>query len=184
MFRHIEPWTYEERQNCQEIFSRVLLGPQNSSKDLSLLQRLRVTDIILVRSPSGIETTMLRPRFEELRYHIIEMEDNAVVSSQRLFSSFVTQVNSLLAAEGVRVLVIGASGMNRSAALVAAAVIATHRLATDDAIEYLVGRRRCVAISAALMRQLKEFEVTSTAETATGTTRSKRNREQSDTIHC
>ena len=168
LLEDVTPWTYEDRETCQEIFCRVFLGPQACSKDAQLVDRLGISDVVLVRSASGIETTMLRPRLEGLRYHVVEMEDNATVSSQKSFSYFTSLLTEIFqACADARVLVVGASGMNRSAALIAAALIGLHGMNADTAQEYLVGRRRCVSLSAALRRQLKEFEVAATLASGT-----------------
>ncbi len=144
-------WTYEDRNTCQEIVRGVWLGPRSVGKQSSLITELGLTDIVLVRSVH--EESMLRPLFPEFRYHVIEMEDNGIFSHQKIYSDFVSKIQS-----GVW-LVIGLTGMNRSASLLAALLMRTHNMSLTAAVDYLATRRRCACISPSLKRQLAEFEI-------------------------
>jgi len=140
----------------QEIISNHLfLGPFGCGKDLNLLKSRAITDIVLARSSS--ESAFLKPRSMEngIQYHVIEIEDSVVESSAHAMTKFLHFMTSRTDAD--RVLVLGMSGMNRSATLVAIYLIEKFLLSPESAIEYLITRRRCVGISVNLKRQLLEF---------------------------
>ena len=157
----IPSWTYDDRSKCQEVASRVWLGPHTVGKEESLLAELLVTDVLLVRSTSAVEIANLRPRFPSIRYHVIEVADSAVASSLGAFRKAADLIHELLTHSGNVVLVLGATGTSRSPAVVVAYLIAHLGLSSEIASEYLLLRRRCVAMSDGLKRQLVEFEVLS-----------------------
>lgn len=154
-------WSYDDRHNCQEIVSRVWLGPHTAAKLSNLHQEIGVTDIVYVRSSSsGPERDLLRPRSSVHRSFEVDIRDDGVSSCQKIFSLFVDSLSRiLLESETNVVLVLGLTGMNRSASLLAAFLIRAHGMDATQASQYLMTRRRCVAISVTLRRQLVEFEI-------------------------
>lgn len=153
-------WSYEDRRTCQEIVEGIWLGPHMCGKDAALLYEIKISDIILVRAGEGAERLILKPRpeIDWIAYHEIEMSDTSVDSSINLFAS-TSELLIRLRAAGSRVLVLGASGMSRSASLVAAYLMKEFGLSLEQTCEYLMSRRRCVSISEPLKRQLREFQV-------------------------
>lgn len=176
MIRTTGCWEYDDRRTCQEIVSRVWLGPYIVGKDDDLLSYMHITDIILVRSPVGVERDLLKERSDHYRYHVVEMNDSRIDSPHKIFSSFSDLVAQLSEESGKRVLVLGLTGMNRSCALLAAYLIKYQSLSSDDALAYLASRRRCVSLSEALKRQLSEFEIFAKQFSLTVSPRLKRNR--------
>ena len=156
----IPTWSYEDRRTCQEIVEGIWLGPHMCGKDAALLCEIKISDIILVRAGEGAERFCLKPRpeIDWISYYEIEMTDTSLDSSLNLFAS-TSELLTRLRASGSRVLVLGASGLSRSASLVAAYLMKKFGLSLQQTCEYLMTRRRCVSISEPLKRQLREFQV-------------------------
>ncbi len=171
---HVSEWSYEDRNTCQEIVSRVWLGPHSVGRMTDMLEtEIGVTDIVYVRSRgSSRERDLLQPRsLSSSRSHVIELNDDEVSSCQRIFSLFVDLLNTILKeSERNTVLVLGLTAMNRSASLMAAFLIRTHGMNTFQATQYLMTRRRCIAISPSMRRQLVEFEIAPTSTPTVGVT--------------
>lgn len=177
MIASVSTWNYDDRRTCQEIFSRVWLGPYTVGKDYELLKELHVTDIILVRSNEGIEKTVLKERNQLIQYHTIEMNDSRVECPIKIFAYFSDLVTNIRNTDDNRcILVLGLTGMNRSSALLAAFLIKTQSLTAIQSLDYLVSRRRCVSVSETLKRQLSEFEIFAKQFKNSLSPRSKRNR--------
>ena len=156
-------WKYDDRRMCQEIYPGIWLGPYSVCKDDSLLFELDIRSIILIRSENvQTEVSIVRPRpspvgFEKnkiIEYETIHVSDTAVSSSMSEFRKF----NFLISTLPGPVMVLGMTGINRSAAMVASWLIQTQRMSAINAIEHILIRRRCVAISSNLRRQLFEYE--------------------------
>jgi serine/threonine/tyrosine-interacting protein len=158
----IHSWSYEDRSTCQEIIPRVWLGPYQVVKNNSLLQQLGITDIVFVRSSlPGPEQTLLNPALTVLPSQVIQMDDNTVSSSLKIFSFFENFLRERLQeSEQNVVLVVGLAGINRSASLLVAYIIKKQQMSVEQAIQTLTDRRRCVSISFSLRRQLAEFSLT------------------------
>ena len=155
-------WSYDDRNTCQEIIPRLWLGPHVVGRSEPLLSELRITDVICVQSAtSAPERDLLRARFpNDIRYHSIDMDDLRIVSNVRTFTNFVDLVSQIYLLPDRVILVLGLTGMNRSASLIAAFLIKQFSLSLHDSRDYLMSRRRCVSISPSLTRQLAEFQAT------------------------
>ena len=152
-------WDYDDRRTCQEVVSRVWLGPYTVGKDAELLSSMKVTDIILVRATEGVECNLLKARSPDFQYHVFEMTDSKIHCSLKVLSTFSELLTSLTNHHNKRILVLGLTGMNRSCALLAAYLMRAHSLSAQQALEYIASRRRCASVSETLKRQLWELEI-------------------------
>jgi len=134
----------------------VFLGPSTTTRDSDFLQAQKISHIILARSER--EKSFLKPRDSpaEIQYHVIDIDDSPITSCMASFLQFLDLIDSLTKQDN-RVLVVGMTGMNRSAALVAVYVMHRFLFPVDTAIEYMISRRRCVSISQNVKRQMEEF---------------------------
>ena len=155
-------WEYEDRHCCQEIIEGVFLGPSTIARDSSILSSNRISDIIIARSER--EKSFIKPREHPVpvTYHVIDIDDSPVASCMSSFTLFLDLMKFL---KNKRVLVIGMTGMNRSAALLCVLVVAKFSLTLSAAIEYMISRRRCVSISQNVVRQIDEFATAKIATT-------------------
>ena len=157
----VDFWEYEDRHRCQEIFEGVFLGPSTITRDSDFLTTHKISNIVISRSVK--EENFLKPRKHDfpINYHVIEIDDSPIASCMTSFEKFSSLVNHL--SPEARILVIGMTGINRSAALVGILGMEKFGLSVDSIIEYLISRRRCVSISQNVKRQMMEFSVTKTS---------------------
>jgi serine/threonine/tyrosine-interacting protein len=63
-------WRYEMRREIQEIIPNVFLGPFYAAKDISKLQQLGITHILIIRDPA--ESHFIKPLYpQHFIYHIM-----------------------------------------------------------------------------------------------------------------
>ncbi len=155
----VQWWQYEDRHSCQEIIEGVFLGPSTVIRDSNCLAQQKITHIILARSEH--EKSFLKPRehLSQITYHIIEIEDSPIASCMTSFSKFLDLMNQITATPNNRILIAGMTGMNRSASLLGVYVMQKFFVSVNDAIEYMISRRRCVSISQNVKRQMDEFGI-------------------------
>jgi protein-tyrosine phosphatase len=154
------------------------LGPHSVGRSEPLLAELSITDIVIVQSSvSAPERDLLRPRFpEDIKYHPINMDDIQIVSNMKRFHSFIHVVTEIHRFPDRVILVLGLTGMNRSASLIAAFLIQNFGLSLHESLDYLMSRRRCISISPSLSRQLAEFQA-SLVNSISADQRTKRSRD-------
>ena len=156
----VQWWEYEDRYSCQEMIEGVYLGPSTILRDSNFLQDRKISNIVISRSER--EKVFLKPREHpslQITYHIIDIEDSPISSCMSSFSKFLDLMNQLGPGAENPVLIVGMTGMNRSASLVGVYVMQKFLLPANRAIEYMISRRRCVSISQNVLRQMEEFSI-------------------------
>ncbi|KAL2165079.1 hypothetical protein VTH06DRAFT_375 [Thermothelomyces fergusii] len=159
-------WVYESRRQAQQVLSFLYLGPASAVKDRAFLQREGITMVLCARDArfaardgEGMLVGGARRAVEGLG---VEVEGIDVADGRALVGAFpvaAARVNRHLLARAPagRVLVVCETGNDRSAAVVAAYLMAMYGLDTVQAAQFLQLRRFCVALGDDLRFPLQTY---------------------------
>ena len=176
-------WKYEQRRMAQKILPFLFLGPMTAAKDKQFLRREGITMLLAVRNTMSAQAKLLNVSkiAEDLGLHTVNID---VASSQELIAAFPraikeinshmhdmyisrtasigrtnsdTSVKSRINATTGKVLVFCESGNERSAAVVAAYLIAMYNMDFIKTIQILQAQRFCVAFDDSLKALLQTF---------------------------
>ncbi|KAI5291056.1 hypothetical protein KEM55_008437, partial [Ascosphaera atra] len=167
-------WQYEDRRAAQQITPYLYLGPVAAAKDADFLAREGITLLLAVRSRDG----GAHPQFVNgdraaaalgIQSRYIEVDNEQELIS--IFQIVIRQVNdhvcrcafhrtkNSLSEEPLRkVLVFCESGNGRSAAIVAAYLMAMYQIDAEKAISNVVTRRMSTALDEPTRRALQAFD--------------------------
>ncbi|AEO60694.1 hypothetical protein MYCTH_2310200 [Thermothelomyces thermophilus ATCC 42464] len=175
-------WVYESRRQAQQVLSYLYLGPASAVKDRAFLEREGITMVLCARDArfatgtggEGMLVSGVRRAVEGMG---VEVEGIDVADGRELVGAFpvaAAKVNQHLLAvaaarEGVgagagagaerpgRVLVVCETGNDRSAAVVAAYLMAMYGLDTVQAVQFMQLKRFCVALGDDFRFQLQTY---------------------------
>lgn len=174
-------WKYEQRRTAQKIVPFLYLGPLSAAKDKNFLRREGITMALAVRNTQSAQAKLLESRAAlELGIEIVTID---VAGNQELIAAFprgieainkhlskmchlqqarVTDAPAITGRNGAsmagRVLVFCESGNERSAAMVAAYIMAMYSKDLFTALQVVQAQRFCVAYDDALRNLLQTYE--------------------------
>ena len=168
-------WVYEARRAAQAVLSYLYLGPASAAKDRAFLQREGITMVLCARDArfgtaggvAGIGGMLVGGARRAVEGMGIAVEGIDIADGRELvgvFSVAARVVNEhvlgLAAREGRRgkVLVVCETGNGRSAAVVAAYLMAMYGLGIVQAVQFMQLQRFCVALGDDFKFQLATYE--------------------------
>ena len=180
---HVMDWKYEERRMAQEILPFIYLGPVSAARDRTFLQKVGITMVLAVRTSqmSTMNTTILAPRApRDLGLDTINIEIDGSYALIPAFKQAIERINAHLApryqswqaSQAIpvksdpqvpmqlpgKVLVFCESGNEKSAAVVAAYIMAMYRVDLVQASQIVQSQRFCVSIDDATRHILQAFQ--------------------------
>jgi len=161
-------WDYTERRKAQRILPFLFLGPSEVAKNVEFVRSQGITMMLAVRNKRAvsIHKKLLDPtRFassEGIETFTLDV-DSATDMMAELSQTIKTINNHLeeslrLVKMSGKVLVFCESGNERSAAVVAAYVMAVYGLSAVEALQFVQTQRFCLAIPESLKNMLGIFE--------------------------
>ncbi|KAK4100238.1 phosphatases II [Parathielavia hyrcaniae] len=173
-------WVYESRRRAQQVLDYLWLGPASAVKDRAFLAREGITMVLCARDArfagsgvgAGGEGMLVAGAKRAVEGMGIEVDGVDVADGRELvgaFSVVVGRVNEhVLAVEKAaaagggggrrgRVLVVCETGNDRSAAVVAAYLMAVYGLDTVQAVQFMQLQRFCVALGDDFKFQLQTY---------------------------
>ena len=179
---HVMDWRYEERRFAQEILPFLYLGPVGAARDRDFLQRAGITMVLAIRSSQmgAMQMAMLAPKMPRelgLETATVDLNGNMIIPSMRTAIEHInahlapryhswpgrTQTPSSTGAQGNfqlpgKVLVMCESGNEKSAAVVAAYILAMYPVDLVQALQIVQSQRFCVSIDDRTRHILRSFE--------------------------
>ena len=174
-------WTYEQRRMAQRILPFLFLGPISAARDLAFLQREGITMIMAVRDTMSAQANLLGSKAAVNAG--IESRTIDVAGNQELIAAFPRAIEAINAHLSARygqqqqtaaelrsqeqrskpsvlgqVLVFCESGNDRSAAVVAAYIMAMFSLDLVSTVQIIQSQRFCVAFDDHMRIMLKSYE--------------------------
>ena len=134
------------------ILPHLFLGPERSSVDKDKLRELGIAKILVVSDSSYVYF----PEEPSLTYKRIDIKDEPGV---RIEDHLQGAFDFLDGPENQRVLVHCVSGMSRSAAVVVAYLMKTHRWTFQKSLEFVRQKRPYVSLNPGFEKQLKKLEL-------------------------
>ncbi|KAL2176774.1 protein-tyrosine phosphatase-like protein [Thermothelomyces heterothallicus CBS 202.75] len=163
-------WVYESRRRAQQVLSYLYLGPASAVKDRAFLEREGITMVLCARDArfatagEGMLVGGVRRAVEGMG---VDVEGIDVADGRALVGAFpvaAAKVNQHLLAVAARagvgagrVLVVCETGNDRSAAVVAAYLMAMYGLDTVQAVQFMQLKRFCVALGDDFRFQLQTY---------------------------
>jgi serine/threonine/tyrosine-interacting protein len=171
----VRDWKYENRRAAQSILSFLYLGPSAAARDVDYLRQEGITMLLVIRDT---KTAMARLLSGDKAAAALGIESAAVdvAGSQELIAAFpkaikiinehLIRVYKQTIANGAipnksnrgRVMVFCESGNERSAAVLAAYIMATYGTDLVAAIQYVQSQRFCVAFDDGLKNLLLNYQ--------------------------
>lgn len=153
-------WRYEERRKAQNVLPFMYLGPVSVARDVNFLRAQGITMVLAVRNISSAQAKLLGSKAAaDLG---IEAKTVDVAGNQELIAAFprgidiinahlstiyrIQQSKEAASSMPGKVLVYCESGNERSAALVAAYIMAMYSMPLAKAIQIVQNQRFCVAL--------------------------------------
>ena len=177
---HVLDWKYEERRTAQEILPFLFLGPVAAASDRVWLQEHGVTMVLAIRDTLTAQAMLLAPRVpKELGIPLVNID---IKGSPQLIAAFpraIAAINAHLSERYEasqsqyqptqqsqtavprvpgRVLVFCESGNERSAALVAAYIMAMYSINMVSAIQIVQSQRFCICMDDSLKWALQSYQ--------------------------
>jgi serine/threonine/tyrosine-interacting protein len=168
-------WRYEERREAQEILPFLFLGPDMAARNRDFLVQKGITLCIAVRNSETAKAKLITPRAPgDLGIPIINIDvmDNPQLIAE--FSRAVDLINSHLNSRHLqytrthpgsdvpsppgRILIFCETGNERSAAVVAAYIMAVYSVNLEKAVQLVQASRFCVALDYQLAHLLRSYE--------------------------
>lgn len=132
-----------------EIIQNLYLGSLDAAENERLLNSTGIKHIIqALEAPN-------RYRFPNMTYHYIQINDLAREDMLQHLPEALNFINRNLM-NGEKVLVHCAAGVSRSATIVIAYIMATHKIDFENAYNLVRQRRRCIYPNDGFRRQLKQ----------------------------
>ncbi|MCJ1299426.1 hypothetical protein MMC08_002218 [Hypocenomyce scalaris] len=174
-------WKYEQRRMAQGILPFLFLGPVSAARDKEYLQREGITMVLAVRNTMSAQAKLLGSKAaSDLQIHHAAVD---VAGNQELIAAFpraielinshlstmykrqqgknATRNQSVLKDGGAtpgKVLVFCESGNERSAAVVAAYMMAMYSMDLIKTIQIVQAQRFCVSLDDSLKNLLQSYE--------------------------
>lgn len=171
-------WKYEQRRTAQKVVPFLYLGPMSAAKDKVFLEREAITMVLAVRNTSSAQAKLLESRAaQELG---IDSQAIDVSGNQELIAAFprgIEMINAHLSKQHHlqetraidspvaranpmmgKVLIFCESGNERSAALVAAYLMAMYSMDLLTALQIVQAQRFAVAFDDALRNLLATYQ--------------------------
>ena len=181
--RHVVDWKYEERRKAQEILPFLYLGPAGAARDRGFLRDAGITMVLGVRDAglSAMQANLLTPKAPRdlgLETAVIELQSghNLIPAFKQgidkindhlgpRFQSWVIPMTASQVAQPEftvpipgKVLVFCETGNERSAALVAAYIMAMYSLDIVKALQIVQSQRFCVSVDDNMRHILQAFQ--------------------------
>lgn len=163
-------WKYENRRAAQSILSFLHLGPSAAARDVEYIRNNKITMLLAIRNTASAHARLLSGDKVAAQMGIdcgaVDVEGN-----QQLIAAFPNAIKAIndhlikmyrLRESGAdvpegKVLVFCESGNERSAAVVAAYLMASYGVGTIAAIQYIQTQRFCVAFDDGLKYLCKAY---------------------------
>ena len=181
--QNVTDWKYEERRKAQEILPFLYLGPAAAARDRNYLKNSGITMVLGVRDAglSALQASLLEPKAPKelgLEMAVVELGGNhaLIPAFKRAFESInghlaprfqswtipmtasqVSQPEFTVPIPG-KVLAFCESGNERSAALVAAYIMAMYSLDLVRALQIVQSQRFCVSVDDNMRHILRAFQ--------------------------
>lgn len=186
--RVADEWRFEDRRKAHAILDYLYLGPTSVVRDHAWLQKEGITMLLVARDISmvGMRSLSIEKAVAELG---LETTYVNLVNSQELIRNFPSSVNAINehilrrntiagldpTAKPGKVLVVCETGSDRSAAVVAAYVMAMYDCDMIRSIQFVSSQRFCVSFDESIKYLLIAYEDLLKAKTMTTLARGQEN---------
>ena len=177
---HVLDWRYEERRTAQEILPFLFLGPVAAASDRAWLQGNGITMVLAIRDTLTAQAMLLAPRVPgELGIPLVNIDIKGPPQLIAAFPRAIAAINAHLSERYElsqsqirpfqqsqpttpnvpgRVLIFCESGNERSAALLAAYIMAMYSINMVSAIQIVQSQRFCICMDDSLKWALQSYQ--------------------------
>ncbi|KAI8899290.1 serine/threonine/tyrosine-interacting protein [Globomyces pollinis-pini] len=150
-----ENWRYEQRNEMQEVYPGLFVGPYLAAKNLPELKRNGITHIVCIRDGQELYMKPFYPN--EFQYEIVQLSnssfENLIPHLGKLNQLMYQTLNS-----GGRILVHCTGGISRAPAIIIGYLMECCGMSFDNAYNRIQEIRFCINPLEIFKVQLKEYE--------------------------